>query len=253
MDENFFKEHVEDLVKIARDISEKTKKIAEASASTWDGEGGCLYYEIPRTVSEDIIIKIETTGITSSSQEDIISFAIIDNDGMKIYINHYGKSSVDDALSSTLIGISSKNVYLYHREFTERFLGKVPNAYDLRAYLLRKLGYYASSSDDGPKDKIINPWDPLKPSKVPMTWNKGEYEVVMRHAVAEALRLYYIYLMYKMDPDPTRTSASNGPSVFDTPDAYIDGPFDRDDIDDPYADYDDDIAGIDPRDLGGYE
>ena len=39
-------------------------------------------------------------------------------------------------------------------------------------------------------------WDPITPEEVPDLWMTGDTDVVKLHALAEALRMYYMYADY---------------------------------------------------------
>ena len=152
-------------------------------------------FHIPeiRTYGDDVIIDIQTLGNEPSSE--VISFIRIDSNGLNMVTAE--DSMFEEKMVNMLGDLGSKRVFLFNKNFILQHLevymiGIPPDITDFDEML------QVLYTDPKVRGVIfsIPPWDPIGLNSVTETWRNGDTDLVKAHAIASALRLYYLYLDY---------------------------------------------------------
>ncbi len=128
----------------------------------------------------------------------MISLSVVDDSGLTLITADEPKFK--EKVMEKLKDLDGKRVFLYHGEFTipylERYMqGLKFDIVDLRAEARDMFGM-VGMEPRSIKSIIDIPWDPISPGDVPEAWRQGEMREVKAHAVAESIRLYYLYMLY---------------------------------------------------------
>ena len=186
----WYEKYIKDLTNRTK-VNIKALKISEKGVDMENKKYLGLHVDEMRTYGDDVIIKIETLGVEPMS--GVISLVRIDENGLNMVTAD--DSQFENKLRNMLADLDSKRVFLYHKDFTlqhlQRYVVNVPiHVIDLREVPSRQ---NSPNGFGGQKRMIDVPWDPIMPNEVPNLWINGDTDVVKIHALAEALRLFYMY------------------------------------------------------------
>ena len=186
--------YIEDLTKKVK-VNEKALKIAEKGVDMEKRK--YLGYHLPQIKigENDVILKIETSGLAFGSE--IITLGKIDKNGLTLIAKDDTK--FHRKLLKMLKDLDGKRVFIYHQNFTMMHLERYLQGLNIEVIDLREEADAIFSYDtigEGIKSRIDVPWDPCSPEDVPELWANGDVDLIKKHAIAEMIRLHYIYLVY---------------------------------------------------------
>ena len=186
--------YINDLTKKVK-VNKKALKISEKGVDM--AKKSYLGYYLPymKTDENDVILKIETTGVDIGSQ--MISLVRVDREGLTLIARD--DRSFSQKLLKMLSDLDGKRVFIYHQNFTMRYLERYLQGTNFDLIDLREEGdmmFQYGTMEEGVKSHIDIPWDPCTPDVVPELWMDGNVDVIKKHAIAEAIRLYHLYVLY---------------------------------------------------------
>ena len=189
----WYEKYVRDLANRVK-VNVKALKISEKGVDMENKKYLGLHIDEIRTSGEDAIIKIETLGVDPMSS--VISLVRIDENGLDMITAD--DSQFGEKLRNMLADLDNKRVFLYHKDFTLQHLQRYLINMPINVVDLREDGFQQNSPHmfGGRKRMIDVAWDPIAPEEVPELWMNGDTDVVKLHALAEALRMYYMYADY---------------------------------------------------------
>ncbi len=163
-------------------INEKALLISERGASMEEEPHMGFYLPFFRADSNDAIIGTET--IDEEDRSSTVVFWWITSDGFEVLTGD------DPKFSEKINNISDELMYkkVYGYRITNFGHHEVV---DLRSIIQSR------GIDIYPHDIPIS-WDPLPHGEITESWKNGQRDKVMIHAIAQAYRIYVIYLASKL-------------------------------------------------------
>ena len=188
---------MKNLDKYVKDLTERIKinyeglKISEKGTDMEKKAYMGFYMPYPRTLDNDIIIGSEIDEMAPIKRSTIVMWRITP-DGFELVSAKDQK--FDYKVKKMIEEMRDKIVYTYdetklsptiHRQLQRRRLKDLQENID-------RLSLHIDKSD------IPVPWDPLDFDNVSEVWRSGDMRIVNLHCVADALRIYSIYLIVKV-------------------------------------------------------
>ena len=201
-------EYIRDLTKRVK-INEGALKISEKGAKMEKRAYLGFYLPYMRTQSNDVILGAELDRLRPKSSSTVIVWRITEQ-GFEMISRE--DLRFEFKVKRIYEELEDKNIYAYNPErlvpeFIQYWHGK--KVVDLRE-MLRML------SLDIEKDDIPVPWDPITYEEISDVWEDGKEDMVKIHSIADALRIYSIYLIAKVTESVTATMDINVDYVDDT-------------------------------------
>ena len=213
--------YINDLTKKV-EVNKKALKISEKGVDMAKKKHLGYYLPHMKTDENDLILKIETTGVGMGSQ--IISTVRIDREGLTHIVRD--DRSFPQKLIALLSNLDTKRVFIYNQGFTMRYLKRYLQVTKFDFIDLREEGedmfQQYDIMENGIKSYIEVPWDPCTPDMVPDLWTDGKVGVIKKHAIAEAIRLYYLYILY-INKNALGINKFPGTPIYHTPKTAIAG------------------------------